>query len=511
MHFSRPKLHPPVVASDEHRNLVRDKVEALASLRAAPDGRVAAGARLIVPLTTVALSGNFDSYIHVQFPNPGGTPFSYPLLVDSGNTCMVVPHSDMVNTGLYRDFGATTEPWGCPAYLLQGPLTIPTLDGSLYVIENCLFYACYADNPDGSGRTANFGTGRVTPWPTVSVGLYNGQMKCPLAYGRYSFAEFIYGPAVAMLPYPYGADPLVTDGSVLILNSYMPSGYTMLGILPNVGWMSVVPASLEIGTTTTGWPGSVASPIAMIDTGGGPAFLSDPNGYVYPKTWPDPVTCPSWISDQSLPSTNCNCISDRLEIGLGGANGMGSYGYSIDTDDMPQPVQGLTAVMCQTNGYMMGQQGMNVGGLSMLFNRLLIEYEGARVGLAPHYAGWPPTVEMSASVDQPIALSPSGVLLGFDNFQPGIMTTTMTVSWSGLPSGATIRIKHDGSEGAQIVSWTGPDHSTDPSGRLTATFMINRNPGAAVPVYIYVFQYEYLPLNIQLTATTQRGGQPEAT
>ena len=33
MYFSRPKMHPPVVATDEHRNLVRDKIEALASRR----------------------------------------------------------------------------------------------------------------------------------------------------------------------------------------------------------------------------------------------------------------------------------------------------------------------------------------------------------------------------------------------------------------------------------------------------------------------------------------------
>ncbi len=512
MHFSRPKLHPPVVTSDQHRTLVRDKVEALAASRPKADERVAAGSRLVVPLTTVALSGNFDSYIHVQFPNPGGTPFSYPLLVDSGNTCMVVPHSEMVNTGLYRDFGATTEPWGCPAYLLQGPLRIPTLDGSLYVIENCLFYACYADNPNGGGRTANFGTGRVDPWsPTDMSAPAPKVIQSPLSYGSYTFAEFVYGPAVAMLPYPYNADPLVTDGSLLILNSYMPSGYTMLGIIPNLEWMSVVPASLEIGTTTTGWPGSVASPIAMIDTGGGPASLSDPNGYVYPKTWPDPVTCPSWISDPSLPSTNCTCISDRLGIGLGGANGMGSYSYAIDTGGMPRPVRGLTAVMCQTNGFMMGEQGMNVGGLSMLFNRLLIEYEGMRVGLAPRHAGWPPTVEMSASVDQPVAVSPAGVLLGYDNFTPGILTTTLTVSWSGLPAGATICIRYDGSEGAQVAPPRQPDRSTAASGRLTATVTIKRVPGAAVPVYIYVFGYEYLPLNIRLTATTHRAGQPDAT
>ncbi len=149
-----------------------------------------------------------------------------------------------------------------------------------------------------------------------------------------------------------------------------------------------------------------------------------------------------------------------------------------------------------------GSDTMNTGGLSLLFNRLLVEYAGSRIGLLPQTPSWPPTVEMSTSINQPVAVPSAGVLLGYGSFEPGILTTTMTVSWNGLPAGATIRIKHDGSEGAQIVSWTGPDRSKQASGNLTATFMINRNPGAAVPVYIYVFGYEYLPLNIQLTATT---------
>lgn len=147
MFFSRPKLHPPVVTTDEHRNLVRDKIEVLASRRPKSDGRVAVGSRIIIPLTTVAMSGNFDSYIQVQFPNPGSSPVTFQLLVDSGNTCMIVPHAEpLIQTGLYKDWGAYTEPFGCPARLLQGPLQIPTLDGGVYKIENCVFYACYADN-----------------------------------------------------------------------------------------------------------------------------------------------------------------------------------------------------------------------------------------------------------------------------------------------------------------------------------------------------------------------------
>jgi hypothetical protein len=386
MFFSQPTLHPNLITTDEQRGLVRGKFEALTARRPTlGEKRLAAGARIPIPLTTVSAAGSFDSYILVQFPNPGSDPTMAALLVDSGNTVMVVPHAGpLVDSGLYAFLGSTTEPWGCPAYLLKGPLQIPTADGRIYEIPDCVFYACYADNPNNptAGRTANFGTGRIIPWPTTTIGPYTVTVQSPLSYGAYQFAEFIYAPAASMFS-PSG-ELKVAESSQLILNSYMPSGYTMMKIIPNLGWMSVVPAALTVGGTATGWPGDVASPIAMVDTGGGPVFLSDPNGYVYRTTWPDTVTCPTWTQSPDLPSQNCNCVSDSLQIALAGADGAASYSYTVDTSTMPPSVQGLTAVMCQVNGFMMGQQGMNVGGLSALFNRILIEYAGGRVGLAPN-------------------------------------------------------------------------------------------------------------------------------
>ena len=50
----------------------------------------------------------------------------------------------------------------------------------------------------------------------------------------------------------------------------------MMEIIPGVEWMSLIPKSLTIGSTQTAWPGDVTAPIAMVDTGGGPVFLSDP-------------------------------------------------------------------------------------------------------------------------------------------------------------------------------------------------------------------------------------------
>jgi len=386
VHFSKPTLHPGVVATPEEQDLVRGQVEALTARRPKlAEPRLDMGRRIPITLTTVTQMGGFDSYIVVQFPNPGAEPTMAALLVDSGNTVMVVPHaSPLLDTNLYADLGATIEPWGCPAYVLKGPLQIPTANGGIYEIPECVFYACYQDNPNGGGRTSNFGTGRVTPWSASSAsqpwGISNLTIQSPLSYGSgFQFAEFIYEPATSMFS-PTGALK-VSDASQLILNSYMPSGYKRLKIIPNLGWMSVVPVALTVGGTATTWPGDVASPIAMVDTGGGPVFLSDPNGYVYPKTWPDTVKCPSWTQSQSFPSQNCNCVSDALQITLAGADGAATYTYTIDTASLPQPVHGLTGVMCKVNGYMMGNQGMNIGGVSALFNRILIEYNGDYVGL----------------------------------------------------------------------------------------------------------------------------------
>ena len=147
----------------------------------------------------------------------------------------------------------------------------------------------------------------------------------------------------------------------------------------NSEWMSLIPTSLTVGDTPTQWPGNVQSPIAMVDTGGGPVFLSDQNGYVYNSMWPQAVACPVWTST----SQQCTCVSADATLQLQSATASTSYKYTIRMEDLPPSVQGLTLVMCNVNAYMMGQQGMNIGGISFLFNSLVIDYADAKVGLKP--------------------------------------------------------------------------------------------------------------------------------
>jgi hypothetical protein len=114
----------------------------------------------------------------------------------------------------------------------------------------------------------------------------------------------------------------------------------------------------------------------MIDTGGGPVFLSDPENYVYGRTWPDLTTNPDWTSPDSI---SCQSTFDEIAITIGDENA--SFAYTIDTSALPKTVQGLTLVMCENCSYMMGNNGMNIGGLSALFNYLLVDYASARIGL----------------------------------------------------------------------------------------------------------------------------------
>jgi hypothetical protein len=184
---------------------------------------------------------------------------------------------------------------------------------------------------------------------------------------------FDYAPAASI----QGAANVtrVSAGSSIILSKSLPSGFDIFDVIPDLEWMALTPIALGIGDAKTLWPGTVSSPIAMIDTGGGPVFLSDPNAYVYNGSWPNPVPNPDWTSK----SDTCESTREKISVTLG--DGSASFSYSIDPSLFPPSVQGLTLVMCKANSYMMGQQGMNIGGISALVNRIMIDYKSRRVGL----------------------------------------------------------------------------------------------------------------------------------
>jgi len=381
---TRHGLHPRTITSDALRARV---ARAFAAIPPRPEPTSAAMVSLPgsfeIPLTTVSLDLNFDANIAPYF---AGAPASsaIPMILDSGNSMLIVPRWEDImslpnSAANYQVLGTGQEPWGCPANIVRGPINLATADNEVYTIDNCVFYACTADGPgDGPGgaRTANFGAGCLSPWSASDWNTPAGlatPMQAPLSYNStYPYVEFNYA-AAEQIHGPAGV-PNVQTGSSLTLYQSMPTGYQMFNVTRNCEWMSLAPMSLSIGATKTAWPGPAGPPIAMIDTGGGPVFLSDPDGSVYSTAWPDPAANPSWTSG----STNCESTSDALTIEIG--DGTGSYTYTLNPSSWPVSVQGLTLVMCQMNEYMMGQRGMNLGGISVLQNSILVDFTNARVG-----------------------------------------------------------------------------------------------------------------------------------
>ncbi|MFX9246852.1 hypothetical protein ABTN73_20460, partial [Acinetobacter baumannii] len=80
-----------------------------------------------------------------------------------------------------------------------------------------------------------------------------------------------------------------------------------------------------------------------------------------------PAGNPAWAAAPG--SMQCQSTFDQITLEVGDDNG--SYSYTIDTSHLPASVQGLTLVMCEKCFFMMDQDGMNVGGITALFNDIV--------------------------------------------------------------------------------------------------------------------------------------------
>ncbi|PWJ86046.1 hypothetical protein C8D77_12539 [Mesorhizobium loti] len=381
MYFSKPTLHSPVIITDRHKAAVALRFRELTlglqfelPMKSRPDA-------IDIPLTTVSLQTNFDSYIDISFL-PAATSKRVRLLVDSGNSTLIVPNWEDIAAlpnwkANYEVLGTATEPWGCPANVVKGPIRLATAAGSALQIEGCLFYACTANSPQSGERTANFGAGCILPWSASGWNTPPGlgvTLQAPLSYATgYTCVEFDYEASANVLA--GNAAPKIATGSYLTLYKTAPGGFLMMSVVAGIEWMALVAKSLSIGAERTSWPDPAPLPIAIIDTGGGPVFLTDPTNRVSNSQWPDPVQNPEW----TIGSTNCHSIDDRISITLG--DDASEFNYEIAPASLPVSARGLTLVMCTDNYYMMGNNGMNIGGLSALETRILIDYAGARVGL----------------------------------------------------------------------------------------------------------------------------------
>jgi hypothetical protein len=392
MNYSAHSLHPPVLATQAHKDLFRTTSSLIAEKRfrtQATEAKKAPvdAASLRVPMTTVSLSGNFDASINVSFRGANGAP-SDSLIVDSGNSCLIVPNFTAIGqlpgfADNYRVLACDiNEPFGCPACLLRGPIRLSTESDGFYDIEDCVFYACTGPNPNDGSYTANFGVGCLR-----SRELGTNNPISPLgSIPDYPYTEFDYAPSRQVIE--PGTGPIIVGNSFLNLYKSLPSDYQnrMFDILKGLEWMSLRPKSLAIAGEQTSWPGDRAgTSIAMIDTGGGPVFLSDPDNSLWTSEFSTSTGLPGWVAG----SYCCQAIDADLTITLwDGVNAKNLYSYRIEKATLPRLASGQTLVICkrclyleETNGK--PNDGMNIGGLSALFNYILIDYVAARVGFKP--------------------------------------------------------------------------------------------------------------------------------
>ena len=374
-------MHRPVSRTKDYIDLLKSRIALSTKVKMRPQPealRVAAAPSVNVPLTTVSRDGNFDAYLSISFPGANGV-LTEPLLVDSGNTSLIVADYTAIAAlpGFSQNYKVLDydieEPWGCPACKLRGPIKIPLGQGHFHDIPDCIFYACTGPNSENE-RTKNFGIGCLSP---RRIGV--SDLQSPLALSiDYPYAELDYAPSVQI--FEPGAGYIIVGNSFLNLYKDVPASYQMFDILKDQLWMSLRPKSLVVANTLTEWPGELAgSSIAMIDTGGGPAFLSDPKEYVWAKDWPSPAPLPSWVGG----SYCCQATSSDLTITLNDAKNR-QFSYQVSASKLPPSTHGLTLVMCkicssmQTGRDEKPQDGMNIGGLSALFNYILIDYAQAQ-------------------------------------------------------------------------------------------------------------------------------------
>jgi hypothetical protein len=234
MYFSSHSLHAPVIQSEHHKGVVGNNLLLNRAPRPfvenAPLQAAQAVARVAIRLSTVSLASNCDAYIDIHYTGAvDQTPTQ--LLVDSGNSVLVIPRWEDISKipnwqSSYSILGSKSEPWGCPANVVRGPIEITKTDGSTFKIENCIFYACTADNPDTaqSARTANFGVGCLDPWSSGRANApWNGTViQSPLSYNAsYPYAEFRYATPANIFATTNA--PTVSQDSALILYPALPA------------------------------------------------------------------------------------------------------------------------------------------------------------------------------------------------------------------------------------------------------------------------------------------------
>ncbi len=359
-------------------------------------------------------AGNFDQRISVRGVgfSPDDPMKSYDILFDTGNHNLIYPYwNDLKNNSdKYNILGSATERWGCPVYIVTGPMIVGG-----FTIQNCTFLACYQDHPHTGSRTSNFGAGYIS---RTRIKLGDVYVDTP----------FRYVPNINCIEINFA------NNYVMLYNDISQSLTTLLGypnmlnITPNYNWMSTYIKYLSLNikngdNITKKWIDNLDNRHVYIDSGGGPILMSDPSiskCYSYRAAGHHFTTIPSltsreecvnkgytWsesdssiIHNDDIPvvthekvetwGTKCGVYNfpSYVDVTLTDKQNVAIIKIPKNNGEIPGNFANCNAVICEQNRYLFSKAAMNIGGQLFYYYNVLIDYRdpekgGFKIGFKP--------------------------------------------------------------------------------------------------------------------------------
>ena len=307
------------------------------------------------------------SYVHVSvWGQAEKTWVATRMVFDTGSTCMIYPNADDLSPAVYERIGdPVTEPWGCPAVVVQGPVKI----GQFELGASIKFLACTGEN-ENKQRTSVFGAG-----PGIGT-MMDVCEHCPLEQisGTYRFSE------------------IKVHAGTLVLHKNKPPEYAQmlplmhndLPTLPIIGLSIPGAAAWAAENWFEHARNNYSDDIGLLlDTAGGPTIWFDPAKILANSGAFESGVIDTWCSGSSAQG-GCGGIGVQLpEVTLT----LGSAGASVSIDLVMPVSQGTEdgiACFCTNDQFVSEMTPLNVGGALFLSHTLLIDWAGRSVGILPN-------------------------------------------------------------------------------------------------------------------------------
>ena len=299
---------------------------------------------------TISLSGppadgtdvaNYDSFISVEYRKGGEwVPTTETMLFDTGSVALILPYYKNLDATKYRTIKDNiTEPWGCPAKILKGPIRLGGME-----IPECQFIACTGPNTY-KRRTHICGasiSSRNEPYvypsspivqvckklkrPFFEVVINTSNLKSQVSFFSNkppSYSQKNVGGPFPIIPNEnwtaIAIEGIKVDGTKWQkLPQGCPAGEPDCGCyVDNQCWGSIDYDEANCANEFIDAKWCMASNpankyIGLLDTGGGPIMINDDKQQSLASVFKNTTKCPGWLSS----SLGAQCFSDQITVSI---------------------------------------------------------------------------------------------------------------------------------------------------------------------------------------------------